>query len=79
MTAGTRTVSTEVAFQLVADQRRRTIPRHLMENGDETVTIDEFVDTLTDHDRPLAEEQHLECVTQQDPLRVRSHGRVTEV
>ena len=36
-------VSAETALTLTADSRRRKVLQHLMENGDEAITIDELV------------------------------------
>ena len=46
MTTDTRTFSTETLFQSLAHPRRRTILHHLVENGDETVALDELTETI---------------------------------
>lgn len=46
MTPNTQTPSTETLLELVADPRRRMILRHLSENGDGAVALDELTGTI---------------------------------
>ena len=45
-------ISTETALNLTADSRRRKVLRHLMENSDEPITIDELVAAIEDDATP---------------------------
>lgn len=46
MNTSTSGISTNTAFQLLSDSKRRTVLRHMAEN-DETTTIDQLVDVLS--------------------------------
>ena len=45
-------ISTETAITMIADFRRRKVLRHLMENGDGAITIDELVAGIEDDVSP---------------------------
>lgn len=52
MTPISQTISTDEALKLVADQRRRAVLEHLMNNGDQPVSVEELADRIADSDSP---------------------------